>query len=190
MTLLRLSILAAVLLGAAGAGLAQPAGNGPTSAPAPASPMSLEERMAPSPLRFTSFDVPRAYPGLAYYTRMAVLGGKWPYTFKLLAAPNGAKLTPDRGEVHWVPPTEGEKATFTMQVSGSQELLAAKLVFVDPQTNDYRLKMTPELEKLAGPGDYLGAHPRVLEWAAAGSPLRNRDNFLQRLATMPKGNKE
>ena len=75
------------------------------------------ERSAPARLHFISFDVPRAYPGLPYYTRTAVVGGRWPYTFELVKRPEGARITADRGEVFWKPTREGEVALFEVKAT-------------------------------------------------------------------------
>lgn len=61
------------------------------------------------------------------------------------------------------------------ELPSSRDLVAIKLAFANPAKQDYRLRLTPELGALVGPGDYLGAHPSVLAWASAGSPMRNRD---------------
>lgn len=75
------------------------------------------DRSTPAPLKFISFDVPRAYPGLPYTTRMAVLGGDCPYTFVLVKGPDGAQMTPDRGEVLWTPKREDESAAFEVKMT-------------------------------------------------------------------------
>ena len=75
------------------------------------------ERSAPAPLKFISFNVPRAYPGLPYYTRMAVIGGEYPYSFELVKSPEGAKITADRGDVLWTPKREEAETTFEMKVT-------------------------------------------------------------------------
>ncbi|TWU62598.1 hypothetical protein V7x_43330 [Crateriforma conspicua] len=74
-------------------------------------------RSAPAPLKFISFDVPRAYPGLPYCTRMAVIGGEWPYRFELVKSPECARITDDRGDVLWTPKKEGDEGTFEVKVA-------------------------------------------------------------------------
>jgi len=64
----------------------------------------------------------------------------------------------------------------------SSELLCTKVEFENAEKHDYRIKLTPELRKLAGDGDYLGAHESVLKLAAAGCPMRSRDNAAKRIS--------
>jgi len=68
----------------------------------------------------------------------------------------------------------------------SEGLLSTKVEFENAEKQDYRIKLTPELQSLAGKDDYLGAHERVLKWAAAGCPMRNRDNVAERLGDSKK----
>ena len=39
----------------------------------------------------------KAYPGLEYNVRMAVIGGAYPYIYSLTTAPNGMTITPTPG---------------------------------------------------------------------------------------------
>ncbi|TWU62597.1 hypothetical protein V7x_43320 [Crateriforma conspicua] len=59
----------------------------------------------------------------------------------------------------------------------AKDVLFEKLEFVDSAKKDFRLKMTDSFRRLLGRDDYLGAHERVLKWAAAGCPMRTRDTL-------------
>lgn len=47
----------------------------------------------------------KAYPGLEYNVRLAVIGGQFPYRYKLTSGPEGMTID-RRGEVTWANPTE------------------------------------------------------------------------------------
>lgn len=65
------------------------------------------------PLKILGWNLDKAYPGLAYTTRIAVQGGTYPYKFRLAIAPAGLQIDPNKGEITWVAPT----ATGTHPVS-------------------------------------------------------------------------
>jgi len=46
----------------------------------------------------------RAYPGIEYNIRAAVIGGTYPFTFSLENAPSGMSVDEDSGEIVWVNP--------------------------------------------------------------------------------------
>jgi hypothetical protein len=48
----------------------------------------------------------KAYPGLLYEVDVAVIGGRYPYTFTLGAAPNGMSIDPNSGRITWTNPQE------------------------------------------------------------------------------------
>lgn len=48
----------------------------------------------------------KAYPRLEYNVRMAVTGGKFPYTYTLTNAPPGMEIDPRSGEISWPSPVE------------------------------------------------------------------------------------
>ena len=51
----------------------------------------------------------KAYPGLEYNVRMAVIGGEYPYRYELLTAPSGMSID-GRGEITWSNPSTGSSA--------------------------------------------------------------------------------
>ncbi len=57
-----------------------------------------------SQLRFISVPLAKAYPGTEYNIRPAVIGGTWPYRFKLLLAPAGMTIDPSKGTISWLAP--------------------------------------------------------------------------------------
>lgn len=48
----------------------------------------------------------KAYPGLAYEVRVAVIGGVYPFRFRLTSAPSGMTIDPDQGVIRWPSPIE------------------------------------------------------------------------------------
>lgn len=50
----------------------------------------------------------KAYPGLEYNVRMAVIGGKFPYYHELTSAPKGMKIDSRSGEITWPNPVESK----------------------------------------------------------------------------------
>ena len=48
----------------------------------------------------------KAYPGIEYNVRMAVLGGKFPFMYSLTTAPEGMSINSTTGEITWPSPTE------------------------------------------------------------------------------------
>jgi hypothetical protein len=65
----------------------------------------------------------KAYPGLEYNVRLAVIGGLYPYTsFSLTTAPSGMSID-SRGEITWPnPSTSGSPHTVTARVVDSQAI--------------------------------------------------------------------
>ncbi len=55
----------------------------------------------------------RAYPGLTYNIRAAVIGGMYPYTFALANAPSGMTISA-RGEINWPNPSASASPTITV----------------------------------------------------------------------------
>lgn len=57
----------------------------------------------------------RAYPGIEYNIRAAVIGGLYPYTFSLENAPEGMTVDPDTGEISW-PNPQSDAGPITLKV--------------------------------------------------------------------------
>ncbi len=57
----------------------------------------------------------KAYPGIPYNVRAAVIGGAYPFLYDLTQAPDGMTANPNTGEVNW--PDPQESATVTLRVT-------------------------------------------------------------------------
>jgi hypothetical protein len=57
----------------------------------------------------------RAYPGVEYNIRAAVIGGDFPYTYSLANAPAGMTINPDTGEIRWPNPQANASPTITVR---------------------------------------------------------------------------
>ncbi|MCE9634907.1 MAG: right-handed parallel beta-helix repeat-containing protein, partial [Planctomycetes bacterium] len=66
----------------------------------------------------------RAYPGVPYVIRAAVMGGSFPYTFSLSKAPAGMTVDARTGEVSWPNPTADATPTITV-VDGALTQISA-----------------------------------------------------------------
>lgn len=60
----------------------------------------------------------RAYPGIEYNIRAAVIGGTYPYHFALSNAPSGMTINENTGEISW-PNPQSNSGTITMTVTDS-----------------------------------------------------------------------
>ncbi len=59
----------------------------------------------------------KAYPGLVYNIRAAVIGGAWPYTFSLSNAPSGMTIDSRTGTINWTNPQANAAPTITVRDS-------------------------------------------------------------------------
>src|SRR5688572_3861262 len=57
----------------------------------------------------------RAYPGMVYNIRAAVIGGAWPYTFTLSNAPAGMTIDSRTGTINWPNPQANASPTITVR---------------------------------------------------------------------------
>lgn len=63
----------------------------------------------------------KQYPGIEYNVRMGVLGGLYPLTYSLIAAPSGVSINSATGEIVWVNPTAlGSPHTITARVTDAE----------------------------------------------------------------------
>jgi hypothetical protein len=60
----------------------------------------------------------RAYPGIEYNIRAAVIGGVYPYTYSLSNAPSGMTINSATGEIVW-PNPQSNSGTITLSVTDS-----------------------------------------------------------------------
>jgi hypothetical protein len=71
----------------------------------------------------------RAYPGIPYNIRAAVIGGAYPYSFQLTGAPSG--MTVDgRGEINWTNPSATATPTLTITDSAGNRVSATWTITV------------------------------------------------------------
>ncbi|MBA3014367.1 MAG: hypothetical protein FP815_05375 [Desulfobulbaceae bacterium] len=61
----------------------------------------------------------RAYPGIEYNIRAAVIGGAYPFTYKLENSPAGMTINPKTGEISW-PAPKSDSGTITLTVKDSE----------------------------------------------------------------------
>jgi hypothetical protein len=66
----------------------------------------------------------RAYPGLLYNIRAAVVGGDYPYTYTLTAAPAGMTINASTGEISWPNPQSNAQATIVVRDSAGAQVSA------------------------------------------------------------------
>ena len=64
----------------------------------------------------------RAYPGLVYNIRAAVIGGSYPYSFTLSNAPAGMTVNANTGEVNWPDPQGNATPTLTIRDSAGAQI--------------------------------------------------------------------
>jgi hypothetical protein len=64
----------------------------------------------------------KAYPGVEYNIRAAVVGGVYPFTYSLSNAPSGMTINSSTGEISWPNPPDGTTATPTIIVVDSDSL--------------------------------------------------------------------
>ena len=72
----------------------------------------------------------RAYPGLTYNIRAAVIGGRYPYSFKLTRAPEGMTVDRRRGEINWPNPQKDADAALEVTDSAGKKIDAAWTIHV------------------------------------------------------------
>lgn len=61
----------------------------------------------------------RAYPGIEYNIRAAVIGGVYPYTYSLSNAPSGMTIDEDTGEITW-PDPQSNAGPITLSVTDQE----------------------------------------------------------------------
>lgn len=63
----------------------------------------------------------KAYPGLVYNVRAAVIGGTFPYIYELTQSPQGMTINATTGEITWTNPAEaGSPHTITLRVTDQE----------------------------------------------------------------------
>jgi hypothetical protein len=82
----------------------------------------LAANASPYPLEITNIRpdlgpnsrIKRAYPGLVYNVRAAVIGGRYPYNFQLNDAPAGMQVNEKTGEITWLNPKANATPTLVV----------------------------------------------------------------------------
>ncbi len=88
-------------------------------------------------LQFIGIDLTTAYPGIQYYSRLAVVGGLYPYTFKLLTAPTGMQIQPRTGEITWTPTQDNTTVNVDVQVTDSAGTTATHSFTIQVTKNNF-----------------------------------------------------
>jgi hypothetical protein len=66
----------------------------------------------------------KAYTGLEYNVRAAVIGGAYPYTYSLTTAPAGMVINQDTGTISWPSPPDGDPNNVTLLVTDAENTTA------------------------------------------------------------------
>lgn len=87
------------------------------------------------PLKILSWDLDKAYPGIKYEYCLAVQGGKYPYFFKLLEAPEGMKIHKTMGVISWIAGMNPESHQVRVEISdqNGQKLIHSFTLQVDKE---------------------------------------------------------
>ncbi len=84
----------------------------------------------------------KAYPGLEYNVRMAVIGGAYPFTYSLTTAPAGMTINASTGTITWPSPPAGGPYTVTARVV-DQESTAQSVTWMVTVTTSGFLFLDP-----------------------------------------------
>lgn len=79
----------------------------------------------------------KAYPGIAYNIRAAVMGGSYPFTYALSNAPDGMVINADTGEINWPNPS-GTSVTPTITVTDAAGSTQSSPWTINVTTNGFR----------------------------------------------------
>ncbi len=78
----------------------------------------------------------RAYPGIEYNVRAAVIGGDYPYVYKLSNAPAGMTIKPTTGEISW-PNPQADSGTITLSVTDSENTTVSTTWYIMVTINGF-----------------------------------------------------
>lgn len=78
----------------------------------------------------------RAYPGIEYNIRTAVIGGAYPYTYGLRNAPSGMTIHESTGEIRW--PNPQANASPTVEVRDAEGTLVSRTWTITVTTYGFR----------------------------------------------------
>ncbi|MEF3692160.1 MAG: putative Ig domain-containing protein [Candidatus Moraniibacteriota bacterium] len=83
------------------------------------------EIIQPQPGLNTSNRFYKAYPGLVYNVRAAVIGGEYPFTYTLTTYPDGMTVNENTGEINWPnPTTSGSPHPVTLLVTDQENTVS------------------------------------------------------------------
>jgi hypothetical protein len=100
----------------------EPPGEGENTPVASYLPLELLSPIASgtgSPAMASTHRIYKAYPGLVYNIRCAVIGGSYPYTFALTNPGSGMTIDADTGEINWPNPQSNCTPTVTVTDSAN-----------------------------------------------------------------------
>ncbi|MBU5613504.1 Ig domain-containing protein [Geomonas azotofigens] len=78
----------------------------------------------------------RAYPGVEYNVKAAVIGGVYPFTFKLANAPQGMTIDAATGEIRW-PNPQASSGTITLSVTDGENTTVSTTWTVNVSTTGF-----------------------------------------------------
>lgn len=91
-----------------------------------------------SPAIPTTNRIFRAYPGVEYNIRAAVIGGVYPYAYELTTAPSGMTINSRTGEISWPNPnTSGSPHAATLRVTDSESTQVSASWDITVTTSDF-----------------------------------------------------
>jgi len=79
----------------------------------------------------------RAYPGIEYNIRAAVLGGLYPFTFSLRNAPAGMTINASTGEISW-PNPQADSGTITLSVTDAENTTVTTTWAITVSTSGFK----------------------------------------------------
>lgn len=104
----------------------------------------------------------RAYPGIEYNIRAAVIGGVYPYTYSLSNAPSGMTINSRTGEISW-PNPQSNSGTISLSVTDSINKKVTTSWAINVTTNGFR---------------FVDASYSGTETGSISQPYRSLANFL------------
>jgi hypothetical protein len=110
----------------------------------------------------------RAYPGLEYNVRAAVVGGAYPYTFTLTGGPSGMTIDSRTGLVTWPNPQTTSSATLTVRDSEGTQVSSTWTINVT--TSDFH---------------FVDANCTTCGQGTAAAPFRTISQMMNSSATGP-----
>lgn len=120
------------------------------------------------PLKVISWDLDRAYPGMPYEHRLGVQGGAYPYSFRLLAAPEGMGIHPTTGTITWLADIEPGSHEIQVEISDQR---SGRI------THGYTLQVEKEVFRFVAPdGDDDGPGTEAQPWASVEHAVKTAGN--------------